>query len=326
MTGGATKTVLSLIAVLVLCSGALFAGGCRPLEPAVPTFVDMELESPQWPIVREIANVPVAPQWTADGELIVFVVDRRSDFIARNFVRNENLGDHGRIFVAAADGSAVQQLSPEDEEGFRHYYFSPTISPGGSQIAFSTSRYVAQVGSFFGRSHYRRHFEIEIANLDGSDPLRLTITAPAQRSDPYNINVAPRWSPDGSKLGYGRGDFGTYGKYEPGIHTINVDGTGAKRIMSFDHFGVGAPRLHNGLVWSPSGEYLVVVVRQYPHMPRPYEVPGRGPFSGDVTALYVVSSDGGNPEPLIWAAELFDSGSTLWGHALSAPAWTLDSN
>ena len=328
MTGSTARTVLGLIAALMLCAVSVFVAGCRSPEPTAPKFIDMELGSPLWPGVRGIANVPVAPQWTIDGEQIVFVVDRRADFqVGGAFYYGGDSSDHGRIFVAAADGSEVQQLSPDDEEGFRHYYFSPAISPGGSQIAYSTSRYVAQVGKTFFGSEYRRHFEIEIANLDGSGPHRLTNTAPALWLDPYNVNVAPTWSPDGRLLSYVRDHHTIYGTNEPGVHTINVDGTGSKRIVSFGDDGIQITRLHNAPIWSPNGDQIAFVGRRYSPVPVP-NAAGTGHFFPEESALYVVSSDNEEqqPEPLLSAAELLGFDSTLRGHALSAPAWTLDSN
>ena len=225
-----------------------------------------------------------------------------------------------------ADGSYVQKLSPDDEAGFRHYYFSPVISPGGAQIAYSTSRYVAQVSKTFFGPEYRRQFEIEISNLDGSVFRRLTYTAPVYPDDPYNINIAPTWSPDGRRLTYVRDPFLIYGTNEPGIHSINVDGTASKNIVLFGGNGLQITQVHKAPVWSPNRDRIAFVGRTN----SPASVPnpaGTGHHFPEESALYVVSSDGEQqPDPLLSAAELLGFYSVLRGHALSAPAWTQDSN
>ena len=67
-------------------------------------------------------------------------------------------------------------------------YDDPELSPNGNQIAFSTDRGAAQFDE-----------GIAVVNRDGSGFRRVTTPPPAAGTT-YAIDVAPSWSPDGSRL------------------------------------------------------------------------------------------------------------------------------
>ena len=73
-----------------------------------------------------------------------------------------------------------------------------------------------------------------------SAELSVAVTAVLAKrlTDHARNHESPRWSPDGTRIAFGRGN--------QGIHLVNADGTGAKRLTS-DSIGGKTPR------WSPDG-------------------------------------------------------------------------
>jgi Tol biopolymer transport system component len=104
------------------------------------------------------------------------------------------------VYTADDDGDGVYSIVLRDLETRRSapccpadptaetLYDDPELSPNGAQIAFSTDRGAAQYDE-----------GIAVVNRDGSGFRRVT-TPPAAVGTTYAIDVAPAWSPDGSRL------------------------------------------------------------------------------------------------------------------------------
>ena len=162
------------------------------------------------------------PHWTPDGSHIVF-------------------GYGGRIFVVDAAGSDLQSLSGTFE--LAHLYsqtaeidFSPTVSPDGARVAYTTLRYAT--------GELREHtYEIAVQSIDGSDRKRLT-------NNSWN-DVSPSWSPDGSRLAF-------VSEREDGrrAFTVAPDGSDELSVAPLVNTGSNAP------VWSPDGGRLAFVGKE----------------------------------------------------------------
>lgn len=150
------------------------------------------------------------PSWSPDGTKLAFVSDRGGQ---RKL----------EIWVVSVDGSGLVQLTSNVQMGadsFGPIYssdLSPSWSPDGSRIAFSSNR--------DGLSSS----EIYVVNADGSNPTRLTSA---------NRNHYPTWSPDSQKIAFYR-----QGGSNNGINIMNRDGT---NVINVTNDGV-LP------AWSPDG-------------------------------------------------------------------------
>lgn len=163
---------------------------------------------------RRVTATPIGLnfQWSPDGTSFLF----QSSY--------EDLANRGKdgtvssaIYVMAVDGSNQKRLTSIDGiDG------SPTWSPDGNRIAFSSNRH----GSM----------DIFVMNSDGSGLLRLTDN-PANESDPI-------WSPDGNQIA-----FASIRKEPAGsAYVVRPDATDEKLVSS-----KGAP-----VEWSKDGSRLLV--------------------------------------------------------------------
>jgi Tol biopolymer transport system component len=199
------------------------------------------------------------PAWSPDGKKIAFTRTVHSDSVSTD----------SEIFLMNADGSGVQRLTHNDTSFVQPTDSSPTWSPDGSRIAFSSFR--------------NGSFDIYTMRADGSDLRKVTGEGP----DHY-----PSWSPDGTKIAFAN-QRAEYGGYE--ISVVNSDGSNEVRVT---HSGgsnslkpdwqplnrppdCSAARASPGSLWPPNKRFVTVTVA------------GAGDPDGDPVAITVtgVTSD-----------------------------------
>jgi TolB protein len=123
------------------------------------------------------------------------------------------------IVVRSADGGVVGGTR------FNSTTSSPSISPSG-QLAFSSA--IGGDGSM----------EIYVANLDGSNPRRLTRT-------PRGINISPRWNPKtGREISFISDRAGT-----PQVYVMDSSGANQRPLIARGG-QADSPS------WSPDGRYI----------------------------------------------------------------------
>ena len=118
-------------------------------------------------------------------------------------------------------------------------------------IVFSTYNVLKGRPSSHDARDFKRHFEIETANLDGSNRNRLTSRD--------GLDHSPTWSPDGTRIAFLRSRCYTPSDtYKPEILVANADGSKVRRIVNeFEGLGYYTGVNHvGGLTWSPDGQRL----------------------------------------------------------------------
>ena len=123
------------------------------------------------------------PSWSADGKQIAFISDRA------NAEKND-------VYIMNADGSRVTRVTYLDWPLF----MSVAWSPGGKQLAFSTS-------------------QVFVVNADGTQLTQLTWGEA--------LNGEPSWSSDAKQIA-----FMSYRDGNAEIYTMNADGTGVTRLTN----------------------------------------------------------------------------------------------
>ena len=215
------------------------------------------------------SSAQLTPHWTPDGSHIVF-------------------GHEGRIYVVDASGSDLKSLSGSFEPAGpwdwdlspAPWDFSPTLSPDGSMVAYTTLRYAS------------RTYEIATQPIDGFDCQRLT------RND--WDDVSPAWSPDGSRIA-----FVSHRKDGPRLFTVTPDGADERSVAPTVGVQTVPP------AWSPDGSRLAFVGEEeeivsltwldtyYRARPPVTRVSQRWSLLRE--AVYVASADGSSVRKLDWA-------------------------
>ncbi|HET9015312.1 MAG TPA: hypothetical protein VFN57_06930, partial [Thermomicrobiaceae bacterium] len=181
--------------------------------------------------------------WSADGKWIAFTSDRSG---------------HWQIYKMAPDGSHIVQLtSSSAQSGW------PWWTPDAQHIVFSSDR----TGSW----------EIFVMNADGSNVRQLT-NAPGKASLPGRVNLYPAISPDGKTIVFSSQVTATD---EGEIYTMNIDGTGLKRLTD-------TAALNNIPSYCPDGRIVFTSDRQA----------RKGPDGTPYNTIYIMNGDGTNQAPL----------------------------
>ena len=181
--------------------------------------------------------------------LLTIDVDAQAQIVFSSNRENGNF----EIYVMNIHGKNPRRLTKN-----RHDDFSPSWSPDGKRIVFTSER--------DGNS------EIYVMNADGSNPRRLTENG--------NFDQFPSWSPDGERIafssrrdGHFRNAFGITDE----IYLMDTDGGNQQRLTNnrgWDWFPS----------WSPDGERIAFASDR------------RGDFEN--FEIYVMDADGGNQRRL----------------------------
>jgi Tol biopolymer transport system component len=140
----------------------------------------------------------VAPAWSPDGTKIVYAT-------------NAGRGDHLRLYVMNADGSAKRRLS---RNRMGTDYADPQWSPDGASIAFA----ILKAGET------QRAFDSSIARIDAADGGNLRRLTPRRGRDELN----PNWSPDGARIAFETNRLFNFRQSD--IWLMNADGSGKRRL------------------------------------------------------------------------------------------------
>jgi TolB protein len=164
----------------------------------------------------------VAPDWLRDGR-VVFL----------SCPPSEDEPPECDLVAIRPDGSEREKLA---ELGFT---FDLDVAPDGRRIAYSQQE---------GQSHFQ-HFELHVANLDGSDHRQLT--------DDDTGDGSPAWSPDGREIAFvsNRAEsapclFHDCAGYANELYVMDADGSDARRLTETPHEEASPS-------WSPYGTRIV---------------------------------------------------------------------
>jgi Tol biopolymer transport system component len=154
----------------------------------------------------------IRPTWSPDGTQIAYVLANAC-------------GGYNRIAVMNADGSNQHAIDPP----LTRNMYDPVWSPAGPRLAVTNSN------------------AIFLLPVDGGPITQLTKPLPNLEYD-----YAPTWSPDGTKVAFGRqGNCDFFDCYDtPTIQVVNADGPSLNPNLSPTKI---ADAYANNLAWSPDG-------------------------------------------------------------------------
>lgn len=208
------------------------------------------------------------PRWTPDSAQIVFEREHS-------------------IYVVNVDGTESRQILKGGQDPRYETYASPSVSPDGLRIAYSTTR------------RGRTVWELETAGLDGSD--RRVV---ARERTPI---AHPVWSPDGRRIAY---MFG-------GTALVTMDGDGSNgQVLAVAGGVLGDRERIRPPVWSPNGRYIAFTVTEVVDDAHPETV------YRDV--IYTVRDGGSELSRAADGVRILESSHRYTTLTISSPAWTPD--
>ena len=158
------------------------------------------------------------PSWSPDGKRIVFWSKREGHFIGEFGLTSE-------IYVMDADGKNTRRLTNN-----RKRDFSPSWSPDGKWIAFSSDRKGDDV-----------NHEIHVMDADGGNQRRLTNNRVHDKS--------PSWSSDGKRI-----VFSSYRDGNGEIYVMDNDGGNQQKLTNNPHLDSQPEWLNSPFSVSPAGK------------------------------------------------------------------------
>jgi TolB protein len=164
------------------------------------------------------------PSWSADGTQIVYVHGMS--------VNSAVPSRFGGLFVMNDDGGDVRRLTTGRTDN------DPSWSPDGREIVYAHGENLS--------SPEDSNTDVYVVSAGGGPPRALTQTP--------MLEWGPVWSPDGSKIAFmSTTNLSPFGISKMNVEVMNRDGTGRRRVLTYDF--LGSPRR---LSWSPDATSLAV--------------------------------------------------------------------